>query len=802
MKFKRWIHQEPLERRVLAEVNEFWDNNPAVRKQICEPVLVQSDTVPLLNEAVKIGLQIKAQLEHKKKKKLNLHISPVHDLLHTLDKPPSTPEEQAEFIRSVVHALFKKTNKAYEGNLSKQDLDSYIDRAYNLYHQVRAEGHKAVKQLAESIGQGISRLAQRWDEFTKTKAFTNAEEYDDPAGTLTQRTLSTMRAFERSLNHLLDEIDRTEMAYLTASSAATAAANAAVAAAAQAEGDSMEEKSQSQGQAEAVSMEEEAKSSVEGQDPPQVSADDVMTASSPAPIVEEPVEPIVEEPSARATKPTEEDDPAPAAADSAQSADDPAMTDRPSDLPDIQSNATEDDDDTTTTSQAEDEADEDEEDEAKANQEAIVTIQRVRDDVAQVDDQFDTLRAQADELNLDKLTETPLKSAKHVEKLTYKCLGLSENLLRELFKLDGLVVANDEIRKERKATVNHIQAMLDDCDRLKQRLRTLSKTLEPLAEQERRRMEEEAHKKAEADAKAAATAGQVQPQQTQQQKQQKKRAKELRDAYRQFPLPGQKIAEEDADEEDEAEPQPEKEQEEDSDASSLASLWKLLKLKPRFDVQETPRCYVIRAYLPNMKPSNFNVKLNYAKARTRPTDAVARASQLLPERLQRHVSGEVGMQQEPDVVTGFTISGTRMPTPQEEAALLERVNELRRRGHPQLNSREAVEELLLRMGSGRFGTFSQEFALPEDADPEAMQASYQDDCFKLVIGKLPLDRAYLARQQELQRQQQMLEEQRQRARQLELLRQQQEQQRRYQPHFVGLGMPFSNTFFGDRDLWW
>jgi len=99
--------------------------------------------------------------------------------------------------------------------------------------------------------------------------------------------------------------------------------------------------------------------------------------------------------------------------------------------------------------------------------------------------------------------------------------------------------------------------------------------------------------------------------------------------------------------------------------------------------------------------------------------------------------------------TTITLAGTRRPSPEEEVAM---------GGVLLAKGLEVDDQNLLRLGSGRFGRFQQQYSLPGDADVNGIKASYDAGVFQVLIPRRVVQR----------------------------------------PAF---GMP-GGGFFNDRDFWW
>lgn len=134
--------------------------------------------------------------------------------------------------------------------------------------------------------------------------------------------------------------------------------------------------------------------------------------------------------------------------------------------------------------------------------------------------------------------------------------------------------------------------------------------------------------------------------------------------------------------------------------------WNLLKLEPRFSARELRQSYVVTATLPGLVEESL--KLQHS-----PSDGA------------------------------LLISGVRVPSSLELEELQRQVRksivqnrEIWARSEPGFSlTQQHLEELMLRAGQSKFGRFEQRLAVPEDADAETAEASYEDGVLRVVLPK-------------------------------------------------------------------
>jgi len=120
--------------------------------------------------------------------------------------------------------------------------------------------------------------------------------------------------------------------------------------------------------------------------------------------------------------------------------------------------------------------------------------------------------------------------------------------------------------------------------------------------------------------------------------------------------------------------------------------WRDLKLSPNFKVQEYPDSYVISGFIPGIQDDDLSITFG-------------KENQTI------------------------TIKGVRIPTKEEEGQLIQQLRKYQNRGQ------EKENDLFLRLGSGRFGSFSESYYIPPNTDVKRIAATYEGGAVKVVIPK-------------------------------------------------------------------
>lgn len=127
----------------------------------------------------------------------------------------------------------------------------------------------------------------------------------------------------------------------------------------------------------------------------------------------------------------------------------------------------------------------------------------------------------------------------------------------------------------------------------------------------------------------------------------------------------------------------------EADDEALAGLWQQLRLQVRLDTEDVGDAYVIQGFVPGLRNENIKVQVS--------TDG-----------------------------TMLTVAGTRLPTVRETTAMR---RQLLREG---LDGPDAM----LRLAAGRYGTFSQQFRLPSNADRGNITADYNNGVLRALVPKV------------------------------------------------------------------
>jgi len=135
--------------------------------------------------------------------------------------------------------------------------------------------------------------------------------------------------------------------------------------------------------------------------------------------------------------------------------------------------------------------------------------------------------------------------------------------------------------------------------------------------------------------------------------------------------------------------------------------WRRLHLPVRFRSQEDHRCYVLRASVPNLDTNDIKLSVSNDGA-------------------------------------SLTVGGLRVPSEDQSRHLHEQLASRFRQWASSISKnskiterriREVAESAYLEMGQNRYGSFSETFRLPSDADAAGIEASYQDGVLCVVVPK-------------------------------------------------------------------
>ncbi|KAL6074879.1 hypothetical protein QOT17_003954 [Balamuthia mandrillaris] len=316
--------------------------------------------------------------------------------------------------------------------------------------------------------------------------------------------------------------------------------------------------------------------------------------------------------------------------------------------------------------------------------EGMLKIERVKQDVKQLEDQIAAF-AHDTEAQLARLvgsngdlspsadaTSSSIPATRQVvEQLQRQCLGYSESLMKDLLSLDALVGLSSEERPLRKEQVTKIQRLLQDVDALNSRLKALTQELKA---------------KEPPTPPPSSEADEEEPQLPKEQK-------------------GTEMREEDKAKGMEAEAAAEREAMEELSSKGRKDRWAMMRLRPKFEVGEQRDSYVVAAYIPGMRKEDIAVSLS-----------------------------------EDDTIT---IKGCRIPTEKEEQNMRRQVqlyqNQQRSSFLAYSDEGASEEALLLRLGAGRYGSFAETFRLPSSGvDTDNIQANYEGGMLTVVIPKIQL----------------------------------------------------------------
>eukprot|EP00667_Euglena_gracilis_P002991 EG_transcript_2998 len=283
------------------------------------------------------------------------------------------------------------------------------------------------------------------------------------------------------------------------------------------------------------------------------------------------------------------------------------------------------------------------------------------------------------------LPDDPSLSRQLLGKLQKRCLESSEYLMRDMLTLDSLVASTPEEKAKRKEQILQIQDILETLDLVSEKLRALSHRMEE-------QKEEIVKDKEEALAKAQEEAEQL--------------ARSTSDLHHTddaavFERRQREWAEQRARQEAQRQETARRVADKMEHIAGLLlqdDAWRALKMKPRFEVEEQAMAYVVKAFVPGMRSEDVAVNVS-----------------------------EDGAE--------LIVQGARLPTRDQTAEMLQQLGLALRRG--QVDAQQLLElpdtQLLLLAGSGRYGSFVERFALPDDADVEGIQAEYERGVLRVYV---------------------------------------------------------------------
>jgi len=97
-------------------------------------------------------------------------------------------------------------------------------------------------------------------------------------------------------------------------------------------------------------------------------------------------------------------------------------------------------------------------------------ITKVTQNLQRIKEQFESTKREASEFSISELENNP-EARKIIEIQRRKCAVHCEELLRQMFELDGLTEPTDEVRATRKALILEIQSIIDASDTVNNELK-------------------------------------------------------------------------------------------------------------------------------------------------------------------------------------------------------------------------------------------------------------------------------------------------------------------------------------------
>lgn len=285
----------------------------------------------------------------------------------------------------------------------------------------------------------------------------------------------------------------------------------------------------------------------------------------------------------------------------------------------------------------------------------------------------------------DEDSYDPEKELKFIQRLQRQTAGYSDGLMRSLLELDS-IVGSESARPKRREQVIRIQNLLKDVEEISQNLHDLHASLKKEVDEHKAQAAAAASsspsssssssESAPAPEPASAPAPETQPEKKEEPKEDESKAVSV----------GVISPEERA-----------KQQKE-----QLNQLWRKLKLDPQFEVRNHRDAYFVVAMIPGMKQEDIEVSIDTKK-------------------------------------NTVTIKGFRGPSDKELQIMRRQLYEIDRRNIFGRAYPKQENELLrlLRLGSGRFGSFSETYNIPKDAIVEKIAASYEEGQLALTIPRIP-----------------------------------------------------------------
>eukprot|EP01103_Thecamoeba_quadrilineata_P012622 TRINITY_DN32_c0_g1_i1.p1 TRINITY_DN32_c0_g1~~TRINITY_DN32_c0_g1_i1.p1 ORF type:complete len:685 (-),score=244.98 TRINITY_DN32_c0_g1_i1:50-2077(-) len=332
-----------------------------------------------------------------------------------------------------------------------------------------------------------------------------------------------------------------------------------------------------------------------------------------------------------------------------------------------------------------------------------IKINQVADDVSLMRGKVQHLAEVAERLDLAELAKNPREGTRAVNDLQKKCLQYTEHLMKNLLSLDE-IIGSTTARTQKKQQINTIQELMSDMDSVNDRLKKLSETLKPSAEElEKEEREQKEREQKEREQKEREESERKRKLLEEEQELKKKKT----ESPKQTP-PGQQkkkpVVSEEEEEEEEQEDRSEKQQQQQQKGRRIPEkLWRSLKLNANLEARELRDRFVIVGQLPGVRREDLSVDLSPNQT--------------------------------------LTISGVRLPTAEEEELMIRHAQSAWAR-NPRLARRieslspDDKDRAVVEMASGRFGTFHETYRLPSNVDKTAINATLERGSLQVVIPKI------------------------------------------------------------------
>lgn len=348
-------------------------------------------------------------------------------------------------------------------------------------------------------------------------------------------------------------------------------------------------------------------------------------------------------------------------------------------------------------------------------QKRILKVEMVRQKVTEMNSEINTFEEGVKSANVQELARKPIEAKTHINDMKKKAAVYLDSLLKDLDSLDA--VQGDAVRPLRKAEVLHVQEIINHVEKVQEQIHRLETDLKPAfekaqaeaaeaalkAEKEKRDAEEKARLEQESKAAEVEKVLQARRQELQRHnarlEEERRKAsleRQRREIEQQKALAEQRAAEKPSESAvvpiSKTVTVPVSSDSEDEDQVDWEASWRKMKLEVDLNIRELEDSYVIVGNIPNMNKKDIKIKINEDK---------------------------------------LEVSGFRGPT-EDEIAHLQRI--LQSRDLRGLPSRERTMALL-RIGHGRFGTWSHVYQLPENVVPDEILAEYTHGILKVTLPK-------------------------------------------------------------------